>query len=278
MSSNQATATLQGYAPGVYNVLGDIMLSTFLFAAEALSNPGNKTKSYIINISLAINVGSIRFLLFIIGTCGLAIVSIIHRSSQLDVYTHLRVLYDDVYGRLSGLASLLTNTIATSLIGWKAWEHRQILRQGLGVSKGRWNTPSMKMLSLLVESGMLYCAMLAVAAAEVIVTRSNPSLASSTEFVSLAKAFLDGGCFVQILAIYSTTIIFIVALNWSLIEGTLVQNASPSAIPTHILPSALFRSSNPSIVHASRGTVRSGSFRPDSESASDSPENASTDD
>ncbi len=43
----------------------------------------------------------------------------------------------------------------------------------------------------------------AAAAAEVAVARSKPSLASSTQFVSLARVFLDGGCFVQILVSFS---------------------------------------------------------------------------
>ncbi|KAI1786963.1 hypothetical protein LXA43DRAFT_850091, partial [Ganoderma leucocontextum] len=88
------------------------------------------------------------------GTFG--ILSVIHRSAQIDVYTQLLLHYGDVYGGMSGAVSLLTNMIATLLIGRKAWKHRQILRQGRGVSKGGWITPTMKVLMLLVESGTIY--------------------------------------------------------------------------------------------------------------------------
>ncbi|KAH9920556.1 uncharacterized protein BXZ73DRAFT_80128 [Epithele typhae] len=50
--------------------------------------------------------------------------------------------------------SLLTNLVATALIGFRAWQHRRFLREYLGDKHG---SRSLAVLSLLVESGVGYC-------------------------------------------------------------------------------------------------------------------------
>ncbi|KAF9017410.1 hypothetical protein BDZ89DRAFT_961140 [Hymenopellis radicata] len=56
---------------------------------------------------------------------------------------------------ISWAISLLTNMAATALIAAKAWEHRQLLRTGIGRSGTR--SRGEKILILLVESGFVYC-------------------------------------------------------------------------------------------------------------------------
>ena len=93
---------------------------------------------------------------------------------RVDVTTQPLLSYGGIYGGMSALLSFVSNLIATVLIGQKAWyagigvdchltandipgrEHRKFLRQSPGASKGRWNTPTMKVLTLLVESGTMY--------------------------------------------------------------------------------------------------------------------------
>ncbi|KAI1791883.1 hypothetical protein LXA43DRAFT_1094223 [Ganoderma leucocontextum] len=176
---------------------------------------------------------------------------------QANVDMQPLMSYGDVYGGMSGLLSLLTNVTATSLIGRKAWEHRQVLRLSPGASKGRWNTPAMKVLILLVESGTFYCIILGVALTNNIVSRSKEAslTPSGAAFISITTVFLSG-CFVPVLAIYPTVIIFIVAVNRSQIDGSLANAGSPSAIPSDILPSIVFRSTGSSVtVHTSPSPV-----------------------
>ncbi|ETW76290.1 hypothetical protein HETIRDRAFT_480361 [Heterobasidion irregulare TC 32-1] len=51
--------------------------------------------------------------------------------------------------------SLATNTVATSLIGYKAWSHRRFLKANL--SHGSRKTKVEKVLAILVETGLFYC-------------------------------------------------------------------------------------------------------------------------
>ncbi|KAM5541615.1 hypothetical protein V8D89_004805 [Ganoderma adspersum] len=173
----------------------------------------------------------------ITGTFVLGIMSTIHSEAADDIPPLLG--YTDVYGGVSTFLSLATNVIATSLIGQKAWKHRQILRQSPGASKDRWNTPTMKVLTLLFESGVLYSVILIVAMVDILMSRSNVAgTPSGAAFLSNTNLFFSG-CFVPILAIYPTIIIFIVALNRSPIDGGLA-NATPSSISADLLPSLVF--------------------------------------
>jgi len=68
--------------------------------------------------------------------------------------THLETLLNDT--QIIGWSlSLGTNFMGTSLIAWKAWEHRQFIRQHYTRTAGQ--TKVQKILGVLVESGFLYC-------------------------------------------------------------------------------------------------------------------------
>ncbi|KAM5538806.1 hypothetical protein V8D89_007528 [Ganoderma adspersum] len=165
----------------------------------------------------------------------------------VDVTVQPLLSYGGIYGGMSALLSFVSNLIATVLIGQKAWEHRKFLRQGPGASKGRWNTPTMKVLTLLVESGIIYSVLFAAALITNIMLRFKSSLTpSAEEYASFTVKFFTG-CFIPLLAIYPTLIIFIVALNRCEIDGALA-NATPSDISTNMLPSMLFRGSS-TVIH-----------------------------
>ncbi|KAM5538807.1 hypothetical protein V8D89_007529 [Ganoderma adspersum] len=332
---NDTDATLQHYARGIYSILADIVMTTFLFGCltvlsiisayhlirrgikdfstvfmlgsifilyastatdfavktmyvvehgrllnaavaalettsssstdAALSRFGQRARtiSYIISGLYAINITlgdaivwwrvwvlwrkkSIIMLglVLILGTFVVGTVSTVH--FQVDVKVQPLLSYGDIYGGISGLLTSISNVIATSLIGRKAWEHRKVLRQGPGASRGRWKTPTMKVLVLLIESGTIYSAIFCVAVINNIMMRFESKLApSALEFLSLSTVFFTG-CFVPMLAIYPTLIICIVALNRSEMDSALAV-ATPSDIPTNMLPSMLLRGSNTSI-------------------------------
>ncbi|PIL26103.1 hypothetical protein GSI_11857 [Ganoderma sinense ZZ0214-1] len=329
---NSAATTLQQYAPGMFKVLADIVLTTFLFgcltvlsivsvchlirrgikqpstafmlgsvfllyastathfaakttyvvaysrlfnAAVAALEPtpplstdvafaqfGEKARtiSYIISAVIATNItlGDVIVwwrvsvlwrkrsvitlgIALIVGTFVFGTMSAIHY--QVDVTVQPLLSYGDMYGGVSSILSLVSNVLATSLIGRKAWQHRKVLRLGPGAAGGRWNTPTMRVLALLVESGAIYSILLFVAVVNNTMLRFKSHLPSSAlEYLSLFTVFLTG-CFAPILAIYPTLIIFIVALNWSQIDGPLANGGTPSDISTNMLPSLLFRSS-----------------------------------
>ncbi|KAM5541480.1 hypothetical protein V8D89_005034 [Ganoderma adspersum] len=219
-----------------------------------------RTTSYILNFVLAVNVTlgdalvwwRVCFLWRKKSIIALGVVFITGTFDEFYVQPHVDLQplrsYDDVYGGISGLLSMVTNVTATSLIGIKAWDHREVLRQGPGSARGRWNTPTMRVLMLLVESGAAYCIILGIALTNNIVSRSESAsrTPSGAAFVSVTTAFLSG-CFVPVLAIYPTVIIVIVAVNWSLIDNTLADcytSGGPSRIPSDLLSSALFRNSS----------------------------------
>ncbi|KAF5365210.1 hypothetical protein D9758_005460 [Tetrapyrgos nigripes] len=53
---------------------------------------------------------------------------------------------------------LFTNLVATLFIGYKTWSHYQAVKVNLGSSKGS-STKVLKIMFLLVESGLFYCAL-----------------------------------------------------------------------------------------------------------------------
>ncbi|THU82434.1 hypothetical protein K435DRAFT_971970 [Dendrothele bispora CBS 962.96] len=60
---------------------------------------------------------------------------------------------------LTALPLLITNAIATSLIGYKTWLHQQDVKQNL-MSTGTAMSKVSKVLWLLIESGLIYCLIL----------------------------------------------------------------------------------------------------------------------
>ncbi|THU75417.1 hypothetical protein K435DRAFT_814352 [Dendrothele bispora CBS 962.96] len=59
------------------------------------------------------------------------------------------------------LPFIITNAVATGTIGWKAWCHHKDIKQNLDLS-GNSISRVQKVLLLLVESGVVYCALWAL--------------------------------------------------------------------------------------------------------------------
>ncbi|PIL30651.1 hypothetical protein GSI_07353 [Ganoderma sinense ZZ0214-1] len=141
----------------------------------------------------------------------------------------------NAYGIVALILSFSTNVLATTLIGYKAWQHRQLLKQHF--AEGRATSRVLKALALLTESGCIYCAILVLIFAPhtgcyylvpdhnvqilYLVYEADPSSNSDNAnfvFETVGNDF-EYGCLVPLIAIYPTTIIAIVALKQSPIDA-----------------------------------------------------------
>ncbi|KAM5536427.1 hypothetical protein V8D89_009863 [Ganoderma adspersum] len=125
--------------------------------------------------------------------------------------------------------SLSTNVLATSLIGYKAWQMRRRLRGYLVAKIG--GSQVEKLFAVLIESGAVYCAIWAVVVVFQ-VAEYNATMAlgpARASFLDILSVFM-GGAVVPAVAIYPAFIIVLVALNRSHIEKGLTQNMQ--SVPT----------------------------------------------
>ncbi|KAM5542712.1 hypothetical protein V8D89_003673 [Ganoderma adspersum] len=122
------------------------------------------------------------------------------------------------YAQASVVLSLSTNVLATSLVAYKAWVHRQLLKQHLA-SAGT-TSQVLKALALLIESGCIYCVLLVFVI--VYQTDTTPSGRAGLMFNKFG-AYFTYGCLVPLVAIYPTIIIVLVALKRSPIDAGVRQ-------------------------------------------------------
>ncbi|KAM5539185.1 hypothetical protein V8D89_007058 [Ganoderma adspersum] len=147
------------------------------------------------------------------------------------------LLQDGFFVNACAVLSLALNILATSLIGYKAWVHRQLLRGHFG--QGRRKSRVVKALALLVESGTIYCLLLI----SVVVYQASSALFAAPDVHQ--NAFLRTvadytyACFVPVIAIYPVLIVVIVALNWSPIEHGLTDGAHLASEDTACQPTRL---------------------------------------
>ncbi|KAM5542711.1 hypothetical protein V8D89_003672, partial [Ganoderma adspersum] len=120
----------------------------------------------------------------------------------------------NAFAVVSAFISLFTNVLATFLIGYKAWEHKQLMKQHFAA--GGTTSRILKALALLVESGCIYCSLLIFG----IIYMIHPT--TSEAGVGLMFTTVAGdvayGCFVPLVAIYPTIIIVLVAIKRSPID------------------------------------------------------------
>ncbi|PIL28050.1 hypothetical protein GSI_09802 [Ganoderma sinense ZZ0214-1] len=122
--------------------------------------------------------------------------------------------------------SLSTNTLATLLVGYKAWESRRRLR-GYFVAGTRASQVE-KLFSLLIESGAVYSAIWAVVVAwqagEYKPSSPSPSMVRFLDIFGLVVQ----SALLPIIAIYPALIIVLVALHRSHVEKALSQDDIPT--------------------------------------------------
>ncbi|TBU28546.1 hypothetical protein BD311DRAFT_778114 [Dichomitus squalens] len=143
----------------------------------------------------------------------------VHQSNSIP-YVQLHLLTS-----LGGFAdaflilSMSVNVLATSLIAYKAWEYRRMVKKYFS-SDGS-TTSTWKALALLVESGTIYCALLMFL---VVYQLKRPFVitSSASDFDKIGWYFADG-CLLPIAAIYPTIIILLVAMRRSPIEHGVSQ-------------------------------------------------------
>ncbi|KAI0744358.1 hypothetical protein C8Q80DRAFT_1186463 [Daedaleopsis nitida] len=129
-------------------------------------------------------------------------------------------------GVATSVLSLVTNITATGLIAYKAWHHRRMVKQHLSTGSAR--TRAERTLTLLVESGIVYCILwVFVVAYQVTVDTfwfwvSYPSYILETKYsYNFTKGFqyIVEGCLVPLIGLYPTLIILLVSLDKSHCEN-----------------------------------------------------------
>ncbi|RDX54309.1 hypothetical protein OH76DRAFT_1082402 [Lentinus brumalis] len=108
----------------------------------------------------------------------------------------------DVWGYIALLFSLSTNIVATTLIAYRAWEHRRIIMSYLKGSSPR--TQVERTLALLVESGLLYCGLWVVIAVYELSYAASPlAVLESTGFVRFKHGlyYMMQGCIVPLIVL-----------------------------------------------------------------------------
>ncbi|RDX50554.1 hypothetical protein OH76DRAFT_457410 [Lentinus brumalis] len=136
---------------------------------------------------------------------------------SLNIETTGTMFNGDVWGIAAGLSSLLTNMFATILIACRAWEHRRTIMFYLRARGSSRRTQVERTLALLVESGLLYCALwvFIVAYELTVLFTSDPLI-----FSNFARRFyyVMEGCVVPLIGMYPTLVLIVCAVNKSLHE------------------------------------------------------------
>ncbi|KAM5531994.1 hypothetical protein V8D89_014328, partial [Ganoderma adspersum] len=113
----------------------------------------------------------------------------------------------DIFGLVTVSLSLFSNTVATLLVGHKAWKHRRDTKAHLAPVRSA--IVVRRTLLLLIESGIVYWLIWTL----VLVSQ----LIGDTAF-SDGMVYFTEGCLITLVGIYPTLIIIIFALDKSEIE------------------------------------------------------------
>ncbi|KAL5485981.1 hypothetical protein ACEPAI_7025 [Sanghuangporus weigelae] len=131
--------------------------------------------------------------------------------------------------------SLLTNIFATSIIAYRAWQHRQSIRETLSRERDT-STKVEKILALLVESGLIYC-----------VSGIMVLLASVLRLPFGILGDFYTPVHVQVAGIYPTVVLVLVSQQRSLKEGAFSTAGNLTGVVSAQLGSMDF-TSNPGLV------------------------------
>ncbi|KAM5540008.1 hypothetical protein V8D89_006340 [Ganoderma adspersum] len=119
----------------------------------------------------------------------------------------LLAIFGLYYGLAATALSFLTNLFATIAVMFKAWQSRRVLKKYVVAGPGMASQME-KVLSLLVESGMAYCALWGGIDGEAF------DIPGQKDFWDIFTIIVNG-TLVPLIAIYPTVIIVLVALNRS---------------------------------------------------------------
>ncbi|KAI0690138.1 hypothetical protein C8T65DRAFT_102083 [Cerioporus squamosus] len=133
----------------------------------------------------------------------------------------------DGWGIAAAMLSLLTNMAATILIAYRAWEHRVLIMSHLKRCSARSQVE--RTLSLLVESGVLYCALWVI-----IVVYQFVALKLGESAFAYGFYYVMGGCLIPLIGMYPTIIIILCALDKSLHERS--HNDARMSSPAFVAP------------------------------------------
>ncbi|KAM5531993.1 hypothetical protein V8D89_014327 [Ganoderma adspersum] len=146
-------------------------------------------------------------------------------------FTELGAFFgDNFFGLTAIILSLFSNTLATVLVGCKAWRHRRRAKKHFAQVPGV--TRVQRVLRLLVESGIAYCILWAfVLSANLSTVVPDYSVGWTTGLAgwSVDILYFTEGCLVAFVGIYPTLIIILVALDKSEIERQSLAYSIPVA-------------------------------------------------
>ncbi|VDC00680.1 unnamed protein product [Peniophora sp. CBMAI 1063] len=141
-------------------------------------------------------------------------------------------LSDFTYGTAVLALSLLTNLVATLVIGWRAWLYRKSIVQHLATFN-RYSIVE-KVMSLLIESGTIYCIIWTLYIVDSRSSVFDPSRA--LQAAQLASRFYTGGAayfsriMPQVTGMYPAMILVIVALEQSYFENAFSESKLSSFV------------------------------------------------
>ncbi|RPD52784.1 hypothetical protein L226DRAFT_204858 [Lentinus tigrinus ALCF2SS1-7] len=144
-------------------------------------------------------------------------------SATADLDGSFLTLSGDIWGIVACYLSFLTNFVATVLIAYRALQHRRAIMSYLQASSRR--TQVERTLALLVESGVLYCAVWVVVS-----IYATSDIFPNLKLVVFAEGFtyVMRDCLVPLIGIYPTLIITICAIDKSLYERSAHDAQLPS--------------------------------------------------
>ncbi|KAI0317242.1 hypothetical protein OF83DRAFT_1122238 [Amylostereum chailletii] len=180
---SQYTVTTEAVVLGTNSFLGDVIVLWRACQLCGRSRTVVAVSVLLLTCNIVLGVLDIRYRT-IIG----------HHAVIADVEANT-----SLFGLAIIVNALVSNMWATALVASQAWKHRRLVRDSL--AKGSRRTTVEKVLALLTESGAIYCVLWII----FIVTALSSGL-GAFEFVVLQ-------CMPQIISIYPTVIVVMVALR-----------------------------------------------------------------
>ncbi|TRM69730.1 hypothetical protein BD626DRAFT_392096 [Schizophyllum amplum] len=202
---------------------------------------------------------------YVQATLGICLVATVACSVADFVISYRAIETLNIYGPaearalLAILPLLITNVVASALVGYKVWDYRRTIKASLGQ---RSRTRVEKVMMLLVESGLLYAVIWIVFLAF--------SVTNIEAFTSLGPVFIAWRASLSFAGIYSTIVITIVSTSRSpsMAIGTGGSlSSAPVSQPIKLRTFSTSAGSSSAGAYSSAGT-QSGSYDTDASRSS----------